>query len=546
MLSTMPDVPLTITGIFRHGQRLHGDSLVVTYEGEGSSKRTFSEVADRSALLAAALRDLGVGDGDRVATLCWNRAEHLETYFAVPCMGAVLVTLNLRLAPQQLAGICQHCEPRVLIVDASLLALAGGFAADTPSIEHVIVVGEGAVPDKAHRYEDLLSDAAPGFAWPALDERSAASMCYTTGTTGEPKGVVYGHRSTYLHSLATCTGNGFGISEGDRLLLIVPMFHANAWGLPYSGWFMGADFLMPGHFLQGPHLARLIETERATFTAGVPTVLDDVLRSAQRDGRDLSSLRLAIGGGSAVPASLIERWRDEAGIELLQGWGMTETSPLAALARPAKRTPANREMVLRAKTGRAIHGVELRVIGEDGAEVAHDGVAVGEIEVRGPWVTTAYYKDPAPEKFREGWLRTGDVGSVDERGYVQITDRLKDVIKSGGEWVSSIELENELMGHPDIVEAAVIGVPDDRWQERPLGCIVLRESAEPTFDELRSFLAQRFPQWWVPERWAIVEEIPKTSVGKFDKKVLRRMHEEGALRIVKIDSQETLTHRPAL
>jgi fatty-acyl-CoA synthase len=520
MRSTMQDVDLTIPAIVRHGQRYFADRQVVSYSPTGSSRRTFAEVFERSERLARTLAGLGVEAGDRVATLCWNHAEHLEAYVAVPSMGAVLLTLNLRLHPDQLRQIAKHAEPRVLIVDRSLLELAEAFIGDIPSLEHLLVVGDS--------YDAALDAAEPGFDWPEIDERAAAAMCYTTGTTGAPKGVVYSHRSTYLHSLACATPNGFSLGDRDRILLIVPMFHASGWGLPYTALFMGCDLLTPREFLKGDHLAAFVDAERPTFAAGVATVLDDVLRQGLAAGRDFSSLRLLVAGGAPVPPSLIERWAD-AGVELIQGWGMTETSPLAALARP----PRGREddVTIRARTGRPIHGVELRIVDEDGAELRSDGVSVGELQVRGPWVTASYYEDPAPDRFQDGWLRTGDVGFVDEDGYVQITDRLKDVIKSGGEWISSIDLEKALTDHPAVREAAVIGVSDDRWTERPLALIVADTEPAPSPEELRIYLGSQFSSWWVPERWAYVDEIPKTSVGKIDKKLLRQRAAEGLIEL---------------
>lgn len=408
MLSTMGQDQLTIPAILRHGRLVHPASVVSTYDGARVSRRTYAELAERSERLSAALAGLGIGPGDRVATLCWNHAEHHEAYFAVPCMGAVLLTLNFRLAAGQLTQIGRHAEPRVLIVDASMLEAAAGFIHELPTLEHVIVVGESTeAPPGAHRYEDLLAKAPSGVEWPELDENQAAAMCYTTGTSGDPKGVVYGHRSMYLHALATCSGNGYALSERDRILVVVPMFHATAWGLPYAGWFMGSDFIMPREFLQGEHLARLIELERPTFSGGVPTVWDDVLRNATAEGRDLSSLRLLVCGGSAVPRSLIDRWRSEAGVQLIQGWGMTETSPLAALARAPKDALPEDEDAWHAKTGRPTHGVELRVMDAAGADVPRDGATVGEILVRGPWVTASYYKNPAPENFHEGCCEPG-------------------------------------------------------------------------------------------------------------------------------------------
>jgi fatty-acyl-CoA synthase len=532
----MQDGSLTIQAIFRHGVWAHETSVVATYDGQSTTARPYADIGPRVRQLADGLAALGVRPDDRVATLCWNHAEHVEAYFAVPCMGAVLLTLNLRLVTEQLRHIATHAEAKVLIVDGSLLELAQMFVRDVPSLKHVIVIGSGEIDDvPCHGYEQVLASATRAVSWPEIDERAAATLCYTTGTTGAPKGVLYSHRSTYLHSLATCSGNAFALSERDRVLTVVPMFHANAWGLPYAAWFMGADLLMPREFLQGEHLARIVENERATFLAGVPTVADDILRRAGERGRDLSSLRLVICGGSAVPPSLIERWHDQAGVEVIQGWGMTETSPLAAIARAPKDAAPGDERRWHAKTGRPIHGVELRVVDDTGAEAPRDAKTVGELQVRGPWITRTYYREDAPDKFDSGWLRTGDVGSIDDHGFVQITDRTKDVIKSGGEWISSVELENALMGHPQVLEAAVIGVPDDRWQERPLACVVLGAEADVSIEALRTHLAARVARWWLPERWSILGEIPKTSVGKFDKKTLREKYESGALQVVHLD-----------
>ncbi|MGH2828880.1 MAG: long-chain-fatty-acid--CoA ligase, partial [Actinomycetota bacterium] len=378
-------------------------------------------------------------------------------------------------------------------------------------------------------YEDLLADQAEEFDWPEVDERSAAAMCYTSGTTGNPKGVVYSHRSIYLHSLGEWGANG--LSDRDRLLLIVPMFHVNAWGLPYTGFMIGADLILPGPHLQAEPLTRLIAAERPTFAGAVPTVWADVLRYSESNPVDLSSLRMVICGGSAVPRALMERFQNELGVRIVQAWGMTETSPLAALAEPPRGVTGEEAWVYRSRTGRPIFDVELRIAGEDGTPLAWDGTAEGEIQVRGPWITASYYQDPAPEKFQDGWLRTGDVGTVTPDGFIQITDRSKDVIKSGGEWISSVQLEGLLASHPDVLEAAVIAVPDDRWQERPLACVVPRDGVTLNFDSLREFLSDKVARWWLPERWAIIPEVPKTGIGKFDKKVLRGMHAEGRLQV---------------
>jgi len=534
MESTMQDAPLTITQILRRGERVFPDSEVITFEGERSRHTSFGDVAARIPRLASALRDLGVRPGDRVGTLCWNHQEHLEAYFAVPCMGAVLHTLNLRLPPPQLAQIVNHGGDRVVIVDASLAPLLAAIRPHLSTVEKIIVVGAGdaSALGETLKYDELLALGAPSFDWPELDERSAAAMCYTTGTTGDPKGVAYSHRSIYLHSLAIW--GSFRVDDSERVLVIVPMFHVNAWGVPYTAWMVGADILMPDRFLQPEGLCKFIETERPTFSGGVPTVFTGMLSYVSASGGDVSSLRRAVCGGSAVPASLISAFREQLGIELIQGWGMTETSPIATLGIPPKGTKPEDEMIYRAKTGRTVPGVELRIVDEAGNEVPADGVAVGEMEVRGPWITASYYNASAPEKFHDGWLRTGDVGHIDERGFVQITDRSKDVIKSGGEWISSVELENLLMGHPSVADAAVVGVPDERWQERPLAAVVLKPGASASPDDLRAFLADKVARWWLPERWAFVTELPKTSVGKQDKKLIRAQYAEGTIPVVEL------------
>ena len=354
-------------------------------------------------------------------------------------------------------------------------------------------------------------------------------MCYTSGTTGEPKGVVYSHRSTYLHSLAAATGNVFGLSEHDTVLPVVPMFHANAWGLPYAAWLAGADLLMPGRFLQAEHLARMIEAERPTLAGAVPTIWNDLLSYARLHRLDMTSLRMVACGGSAVPRSLMESYQREFGVRIVQAWGMTETSPLAAIAHPPKGSDPQEEMSWRSKTGRVTAGVEVRVVDDAGTVLPWDGTSVGEIQVRGPWVTGSYYAVDDADKFCDGWLRTGDVAHIDAGGFLQITDRAKDVIKSGGEWISSVDLENALIGHPGVFEAAVIAVPDDRWQERPLACVVRAAESSVTAQELTAFLAPQVAKWWLPERWAFIAEVPKTSVGKFDKKLLRAQYAAGEL-----------------
>jgi fatty-acyl-CoA synthase len=543
MLGTMQDFPLTIGMLFRHGATQHGDSVVVTLEGDHRRSATFSEVAARATELAAGLAQLGVEPGDRVGTFCWNTQEHLEAYLAVPSMGAVLHTLNIRLFPEQLSYVVEHADDRVVIVDDSLVPLLAKVAGGLSNVERYVVVGDGDCSTLAEaapqveilRYDELLGTGADGFTWPEMDERAAAAMCYTSGTTGNPKGVVYTHRSTFLHSLALCSAGCLGVTENDRILPVVPMFHANAWGLPYVAWMTGADLLMPGRYLQADPLAGFIADERATIAGAVPSIWSDLLRyaDANPDAIDFSSLRLVPCGGSAVPQALIEAFEERHGVEILQAWGMTETSPVAAVAHPPKGVGVGDPGAIgwRVRAGRAVPGVELRIMGDDGP-APWDDETIGELEVRGPWITGAYYRDPGSDRFDDGWLRTGDMGTIDARGYVRITDRSKDVIKSGGEWISSVELENHLMAHPSVAEASVIGVPDPRWEERPLACVVPVAGRNLDVAELRAFLATRVAKWQVPERWAFIAEVPKTSVGKFDKKALRAQHGAGQLEVL--------------
>jgi fatty-acyl-CoA synthase len=536
MRSTMQDAPLLVSGILRHGQRVYGDSLVVTVQPDGYRQATFSQVAARAEQLARALARLGVEASDRVGTFMWNDQEHLEAYLGIPSMGAVLHTLNIRLFPEQLAFVVNHAEDKVVLVDASVAPLFARVREECKTVEHVIVVnGEAEGLGDTLGYEELLGAEEPGIEWPELDERSAAAMCYTSGTTGDPKGVVYSHRSTYLHSMAGLSANGCGASERDRVLAIVPMFHANAWGMPYTAFMAGTDLIMPERFLQAEPLARVFKELRPTLSLGVPTIWNDLLRYAQSNDVDLSSVRMLTAGGAAVPRSLIEAFRDRFGVEMVQGWGMTETSPVVALARPPKGVGPEEEMDYRVKAGRVLAGSEVRVVSEDGTVLPNDGVSLGEFEVRGPWITGSYFGDAGAERFHDGWLRTGDVGTLDGKGFMTISDRSKDVIKSGGEWISSVDLENQVMAHPQVYEAAVVGVPDERWDERPLCVVVACEGDVPEPSELVEFLSPRVARWWLPERWAFVDELPKTSVGKFDKKALRAKVSAGELEVREVE-----------
>ncbi|MGQ0465135.1 MAG: long-chain fatty acid--CoA ligase [Sporichthyaceae bacterium] len=534
MRSTMQDdYQLTVPAIFAHGRALYANSEVASYDGTACRRATFAEVADRATRLAGALQALGVEPGDRVGTLSWNNQEHLEAYLAIPSMGAVLHTLNLRISPEQLTWVINHAEDKVVIVDGSLTALLAAIRPGLTSVEHVIVVGgpDEALPD-ALDYDALLAEQAAEFEWPFVDEKSAAGMCYTSGTTGDPKGVVYSHRSTYLHSMGCCLASSFGLTEHDRVLPVVPMFHANAWGLPYGSWFAGSDLIFPGPHTQPDPLSRLIVAERPTVSGGVPTVWADLTRYLEDHPADLSSIRFIGCGGAAVPRHLMARYLEKHGVRIVQAWGMTETSPIAAIANPPRDLLGETELDWLSRTGRPIPGVEMRIVDDSNTVLPWDGQAIGEIECRGPWITGDYYRVENSGRFHDGWLRTGDVGTIEPNGFVRITDRSKDVIKSGGEWISSVDLELYLAGHPDVVEAAVIAVPDPRWDERPLACIVPRDGTRPTPEELRAFLAEKFPKWWLPEHWAYIDAVPRTSVGKFDKKVLRARHEAGGLDVL--------------
>ncbi len=546
MQSTMMDVQLTVSQLMRYGTSSYADREVVTCTSSGTRRQTYGVTGARAARLANALRSLGVDGDQRVATLMWNNAEHLEAYLAIPSMGAVLHTLNLRLDPHVIGYIATHAEDDAVIVDATLVPLLAQVLPHAPTIRHILVTSPEAGTTgtaeselagngrQVHSYEDLLAAQRDSFRWPDLDERSAAAMCYTSGTTGHPKGVVYSHRSAYLHSMGVCLGNTLAMSEQDRVLPVVPMFHANAWGLPYAAVMTGADLIMPDRFLQPEPLVRLIEGERPTLAGAVPTIWNMLLAHVRAHGGDLSSLRLVACGGSAVPHALQEAYEKELGVRIVQAWGMTETSPIGSVAHPPAGTPEAESWRYRDTAGRLLCAVEGRLVGPDGTVLPHDGKAVGEVEVRGPWVTGTYYKDDDPAKFRDGWLRTGDVGTIDRLGFVTLTDRAKDVIKSGGEWISSMELENALMAHPKVAEAAVIGIPDDTWGERPLATVVVKKDESVTAAELRDFLAGQVPRWQLPERWSFIAEVPKTSVGKFAKTRIREAYANGDYEVIDV------------
>ncbi|MFJ2818290.1 long-chain fatty acid--CoA ligase [Streptomyces sp. NPDC087294] len=553
VLSTMQDVPLLISRILTHGSTIHGTSQVTTWREEPGEpqRRTFAEIGARAAQLAHALRDeLAVTGDDRVATFMWNNSDHVEAYFAIPSMGAVLHTLNVRLPADQLTWIVGHAADRVVIVNGSLIPLFAPLLPHLTTVEHVVVSGPGdraPLTDAAavgvvrvHEYEDLIAGRPTTYDWPELDERQAAAMCYTSGTTGDPKGVVYSHRSIYLHSMQVNMAQSMGLTDQDTSLIVVPQFHVNAWGLPHATFMTGVNMLMPDRFLQPGPLAGMIERERPTHAAAVPTIWQCLLPELTDRPRDVSSLTQVTIGGSACPPALMDAF-DRLGMRVFHAWGMTETSPLGTVARPPARvigTPE--EFAYRLTQGRFPAGVEARLSGPDGERLPWNGVSAGELEVRGPWIAGAYYNGPEAQPLRpadkfsaDGWLKTGDVGTISPDGYLTLTDRAKDVIKSGGEWISSVELENALMAHPDVTEAAVVAVPDDKWGERPLAAVVLKEGADADFAALRTFLADhgRIAKWQLPERWTVIDAVPKTSVGKFDKKVLRARYADGDLTV---------------
>ncbi|UUV28928.1 long-chain fatty acid--CoA ligase [Amycolatopsis roodepoortensis] len=542
MLSTMQDGQLSLGRLLRHGTKVHSESEVITWTGSEARRETFGELGKHAARLANALRSLGITGDQRVGTFMWNNAEHMAAYLAIPAMGAVLHTLNIRLFPEQLVFVANHAEDQVVIVDGTLVPLLAKQLPELKTVRHVIVANGDAsslpAPDgvQVHSYAELLSGQPDTFDWPEVDERSAAAMCYTSGTTGDPKGVAYSHRSIWLHSMQVTMSDSMRLAQHDKALAIVPMFHAMAWGMPYAAMMVGASLLMPDRFLQPAPIAQMLAAEKPTFAGAVPTIWQGLLSHLDANPQDISHLREVVVGGSAAPPSLMHAFEDRYDVPILHAWGMTETSPLGSVARPPAAATGEKAWEYRYTQGRFPASVSARLIGDNGEELPWDNESVGELEVQGPWIAASYYsgttgEEPDPEKFHDGWLRTGDVGKISPDGYLTLTDRAKDVIKSGGEWISSVDLENQVMAHPAVAEAAVVGIPDEKWDERPLVAVVLKEGQNATAEELREFLSDKVAKWQLPENWTFVDEVPKTSVGKFDKKRLRAFHSEGKLDI---------------
>lgn len=535
MDSLMMGYPLTLPHFFNRAVRLFRRKEIVTLTAQGKHRYTYADWGKRVLQLANALHAAGVQQGDRVATFGWNTYRHLELYFAIPCLGAVLHTLNIRLFAEQLTYIVNDAEDKIIFVDGDLVPLLEGLVDQFPTVKLYVIMGEA--PNATGKlqpsvdYETFIGGQPEQYTWPELDENAPAAMCYTSGTTGNPKGVVYSHRSSFLHSMAVGMTDGIGLSEQDTVLPVVPMFHANAWGLAHASVMMGAKQVFPGRFMDPMSIARLMSEERVSVAGGVPTIWIGLLGLLEKEAFDFSALRIIICGGSAVPQSLIENLARR-NMTLIQAWGMTETSPLASVSRLRGyqlEWPSDEQFRVRARQGTVIPGVEFRVVNmENGQEVPWDNQTFGELQVRGPWVARAYYNDSeSSAKFAEGWLRTGDVAVVDEDGNLQLVDRTKDLVKSGGEWISSVELEGLIMGHPKVLEACVVGVPHPRWSERPLACVVAKPdyAGKVSKDEIIEYLRPLVAKWWLPDDVVFIDAVPKTSVGKFDKKVLRRQYE---------------------
>ena len=534
MLGMMMDQPLLISTLIEHAARFHSDTEIVSREADRSIFRyTYAEAAARAKQIAKAIARLGTESGDRIGTLAWNSHRHFELYYAISGTGRVLHTINPRLFPEQLRYIINHAADQILFLEPSFVGLVEKLAPELTTVQHYVIMAPKALMPATSLpnvlcYEDLIEAETPDLEWPRFDEQSASSLCYTSGTTGNPKGALYSHRSTVLHAFAACAADMLGIGAVDSVLPVVPMFHVNAWGIPYSCPLAGAKLVLPGQHLDGESLCTLFDQEQVTFSLGVPTIWLGALKYAEETGKGFSSVKRVVIGGSAAPPSMIATFDKKHGIRALHAWGMTEMSPLGTGATlKAKHATASPEDITRVlcSQGRPSYMVDLKITDEEGRRLPHDGVAIGNLYVRGPWVVSGYYNDPAAsaEAFdAEGWFKTGDVCTIDPDGYVRITDRSKDVIKSGGEWISSIDLENAAVGHPDVAEAAVIGLPHPRWDERPLLILVPKPGRTIDKAAMMRFLADKVAKWWLPDDIALVEQLPHTATGKLLKTQLRK------------------------
>lgn len=528
----MMQTPLTMTQMIKRAEKFFPSKQVVSRTSSGIQRFTYKEIADRTRKLAESLQKLGVKKGDKVGTLAWNHHRHLEAYFAIPCSGAVLHTINIRLSPQHIVFIINHAEDKVLLIDSDIVPLIEAVKDKLPTVKaFIIMTDEPELPETTlspvYHYEKLLEEATGDYEYPDdLDENAPAGMCYTSATTGNPKGVIYSHRGIVLHSMALGMADSAAVSEKDIAMPVVPMFHVNAWGLPFAAVWFGTSLVLPGPYFTPKLLAELIQEENVTITAGVPTIWLGLLKELDENSYNMSSLRGVLCGGSAAPKGMIKAFEQKHKIPFMHAYGMTETSPLvviSTLKSYQEELSAEEQIDIKAKQGILVPGLEMKVVGKDG-EVAWDGKEMGELAIRGPWIASEYYKDErTDEAFRDGWLYTGDVVTVDGEGFMKIVDRTKDLIKSGGEWISSVDLENALMAHEAVFEAAVVAVPHEQWQERPVACVVLKDAykGKDLKEELFEFLKPQFAKWWLPDEILFMEEIPKTSVGKFLKMALR-------------------------
>lgn len=541
---TMMNTALTMPVLMDRGPMLYPDNEIVSKMRDKIHRYTYAELGKRARQFANAVTKLGIKQGDRVATMAWNGYRHLEVYYATPCMGAVLHTLNLRLSTADLEYIINHAEDSVICIDDDLLPLLERLAGKIPTVKHIIVMNNTgnkasdalAATATIHDYEELIAAESTEFTWPEIDEDSPMGLCYTSGTTGHPKGVMYTHRSNYIHTITGGLPDLLGLKRDDTVMAVVPMFHANAWGLPYICMMLGLKQVFPGPTMDGASVCQLLQDEKVTFTGGVPTIWMGVINELQANpGKyDLSNLREMICGGSSPPRAMIDWLESNLGIEFIQAWGMTETSPLGTVCRLKPKMndlPREKKLDIKQRAGIYAPGLKLRIVDDAGNEVAHDGTSMGRLLIKGPWIASTYYRtEPTPDKFPDGWLDTGDVATLDTEGYMAIADRSKDLVKSGGEWISSVDLENAIMAVPGVAEAAVIAVVHPKWDERPLACVVKKPGAEITKEQIYEHLLKSFAKWWMPDEIIFIDAVPKTSVGKFDKKVLREQFKDFQLK----------------